>query len=92
MIARLLHYFRPAHHPATRPPPFKTFTAQARAAMALAQDEARHLGHDYLGTEHLLLGLLREGDGVAGRALTHLEVSELSAEGLERPFLAAQQA
>jgi ATP-dependent Clp protease ATP-binding subunit ClpC len=38
----------------------------------LAQDEARLLNHDYLGTEHLLLGLIREGEGVAAQVLTQL--------------------
>jgi ATP-dependent Clp protease ATP-binding subunit ClpC len=43
--------------------------------VVLAQDEARSLGHDRLGTEHLLLGLLREGEGLAARALAALDVS-----------------
>src|SRR5215467_12110997 len=42
--------------------------------MTLAQDEAQRLGHNYMGTEHLLLGLVREGEGVAAIALTQLGV------------------
>jgi ATP-dependent Clp protease ATP-binding subunit ClpA len=54
---------------------FEKFTNRARIVMALAQDEAQRLGHDYMGTEHLLLGLVREGEGVAAVALTRLGVS-----------------
>jgi ATP-dependent Clp protease ATP-binding subunit ClpC len=49
---------------------FERFTERARRVVVLAQEEARTLGHDYIGTEHLLLGLLREEDGVAARVLT----------------------
>lgn len=48
---------------------FERFTEQARHVVVYAQEEARALNHDYIGTEHLLLGLLREGDGLAARAL-----------------------
>jgi Clp amino terminal domain, pathogenicity island component len=48
---------------------FGRFTEQARGAVALAQEEARELGHKSIGTEHLLLGLLRERDGIAARVL-----------------------
>ena len=54
---------------------FERFTDRARRVVVLAQDEARYLAHAYIGTEHLLLGLIREGDGVAARALTSLGVS-----------------
>ena len=54
---------------------FQRFTDRARRAVALAQEEARLLSHNYIGTEHLLLGLLHEGDGVAAKALTSLGVS-----------------
>jgi ATP-dependent Clp protease ATP-binding subunit ClpC len=47
----------------------------ARQAIVLAQDEARGLGHDYVGTEHLLLGLVREGAGGASRVLGSLDVT-----------------
>jgi ATP-dependent Clp protease ATP-binding subunit ClpA len=51
------------------------FTDRARRAVALAAEEARMLNHNYLGTEHLLLGLIREGDGVAAQALELLGIS-----------------
>jgi ATP-dependent Clp protease ATP-binding subunit ClpC len=54
---------------------FERFTDQARQVIVLAQEEARLLEQDFVGTEHLLLGLLREGDGVAARALELLGVS-----------------
>jgi hypothetical protein len=54
---------------------FEKFTNRARIVMTLAQDEAQRLGHHYMGTEHLLLGLLREGEGVAAIALKQLGVS-----------------
>ncbi|RME95879.1 MAG: ATP-dependent Clp protease ATP-binding subunit [Verrucomicrobia bacterium] len=50
------------------------FTPRVKKVLALASKEARALGHDYVGTEHLLLGLLREGDGVAARVLKNLDV------------------
>merc|ERR1719502_1327413 len=48
------------------------FTPRAKRVLELALEEARHLGHHYIGTEHLLLGLLREGEGVAARVLENL--------------------
>ena len=54
---------------------FERFTDRARRLVVLAQEEARMLGHDYVGTEHLLLGLIREGDGVAAKALESLGIS-----------------
>jgi ATP-dependent Clp protease ATP-binding subunit ClpC len=53
----------------------RPFTDRARRVVVLAQDEARLLNHDYLGTEHLLLGLIREGEGVAVKALESLGIS-----------------
>jgi ATP-dependent Clp protease ATP-binding subunit ClpC len=53
----------------------RPFTDRARRVVVLAQDEARLRNHDYLGTEHLLLGLIREGEGVAVRALESLGIS-----------------
>src|SRR5260221_14349382 len=53
---------------------FDRFTERARHAMRLAQEEAQRLQHNYIGTEHLLLGLLREEKGVAGNVLTRLGV------------------
>jgi ATP-dependent Clp protease ATP-binding subunit ClpC len=51
---------------------FERFTDRARRVVVLAQEEARVLNHNYIGTEHILLGLLREGDGVAAKALESL--------------------
>jgi ATP-dependent Clp protease ATP-binding subunit ClpA len=48
---------------------FEKFTERARKVLSLAQEEAYVLNHDYIGTEHLLLGLVREGDGIAAGAL-----------------------
>jgi ATP-dependent Clp protease ATP-binding subunit ClpC len=54
---------------------FERFTERARQVVVLAQDEARNLKHNYIGTEHLLLGLMREEEGLAARALEALDVS-----------------
>jgi len=48
---------------------FERFTDRARHVVVLAQEEARRLDHNYIGTEHLLLGLFGEPEGVGGRAL-----------------------
>ena len=53
---------------------FGRFTERAQRALIYAQEEARNLGHNYVGTEHLLLGLLREGEGAAARVLKELGV------------------
>jgi len=50
------------------------FTPRAKRVLELSLEEARQLGHNYIGTEHLLLGLIREGEGVAARVLEHLRV------------------
>jgi ATP-dependent Clp protease ATP-binding subunit ClpC len=54
------------------PPGHIPFTPRAKKVLELAHREARALGHDYIGTEHILLGLLREGDGVAAQVLVRL--------------------
>ena len=54
---------------------FERYTDRARRAVVLAQDEARMLDHNWVGTEHLLLGLIGEGDGVAAKALESLGIS-----------------
>jgi ATP-dependent Clp protease ATP-binding subunit ClpC len=54
---------------------FERFTERARQAVVLAGDEARALKHDYLGTEHILLGLLREDEGIAARVLASFEIT-----------------
>lgn len=51
------------------------YTPRAKKVIELSMDEARKLGHSYVGTEHVLLGLIREGEGVAARVLTNLGVS-----------------
>ncbi|HDN84451.1 MAG TPA: ATP-dependent Clp protease ATP-binding subunit, partial [Candidatus Aerophobetes bacterium] len=53
---------------------FNRFTERARRVILLAREEAKRLDHDYLGTEHLLLGLIREGEGVAALALQNLGI------------------
>jgi ATP-dependent Clp protease ATP-binding subunit ClpC len=54
---------------------FEKFTDRARRVVVLAQEEARMLSHNYIGTEHLLLGLIHEGEGVAARSLESLGIS-----------------
>ena len=54
---------------------FERFTDSARRVVVLAQGEARLLDHNYIGTEHLLLGLIAEGEGVGARALEALDIS-----------------
>jgi ATP-dependent Clp protease ATP-binding subunit ClpC len=54
---------------------FKRFTDRARRVVVLAQEEARMLKHGYIGTEHILLGLIHEGEGVAAKALESLGIS-----------------
>ena len=54
---------------------FERFTERARQVVVLAQDEARGLEHNYIGTEHILLGLLREEEGLAARVLESLEIT-----------------
>ena len=53
---------------------FDKFTERARKVLTLAQEEAQRFNHNYIGTEHLLLGLVREGDGVAARVLGNMGV------------------
>ena len=73
---------------------FERFTERARQVVVLAQDEARLFRHTYIGTEHLLLGLLRTEDGLASRVLgsfdvtaeeVRVRVTELVGEGEEVP-------
>src|SRR5512139_680454 len=56
-------------------PMFERFTDRARRVVVLAQEEARMLSHNYIGTEHILLGLIHEGEGVAAKALESLGIS-----------------
>ncbi|MFH1406762.1 MAG: ATP-dependent Clp protease ATP-binding subunit [Candidatus Omnitrophota bacterium] len=75
------------------------FTPRAKKVIELAMDEARSMGHNYVGTEHLLLGLIREGEGVAAQVLQNLgldlgrvreEVMELLGSGTPGPGSASQ--
>src|SRR5580704_18719237 len=65
---------------------FERFTDRARRVVVLAQEEARMLNHNYIGTEHILLGLIREREGVGARALESLGISldavRLQVEGI----------
>jgi len=54
---------------------FERFTDRARRVLVLAQEESRFLSHGFIGTEHILLGLIREGEGTAARALEELDIS-----------------
>jgi ATP-dependent Clp protease ATP-binding subunit ClpC len=54
---------------------FERFTDRARRVVVLAQEEARMLNHSYIGTEHILLGLIHEGEGVAAKALESMDIS-----------------
>jgi ATP-dependent Clp protease ATP-binding subunit ClpC len=56
------------------PDRFDKFTERARTVLTLAEEEARRLRHNYIGTEHLLLGLVREGGGLAARVLTKMDI------------------
>ena len=60
---------------------FERFTERARQVVVLAQEEARTLKHNYIGTEHILLGLIREGDGIGARILAE---SGVGADGMLR--------
>src|ERR1039457_2252434 len=73
---------------------FERFTDRARRVVVLAQDEAMRLDHNYIGTEHILLGLVQEGEGVAAKALEALgiglaavrqQVEEIVGRGKEAP-------
>jgi ATP-dependent Clp protease ATP-binding subunit ClpC len=54
---------------------FERVTDRARRVVVLAQEEAKMLNHNYIGTEHILLGLIHEGEGVAAKALESLGIS-----------------
>ena len=74
---------------------FERFTDRARRVVVLAQEEARMLNHNYIGTEHILLGLIHEGEGVAAKALTAMgirldamrqAVEDIIGRGQQEPF------
>ena len=54
---------------------FERFTDRARRVVVLAQEEARLLSHNYIGTEHILLGLIAESEGIAAKTLERLGIS-----------------
>jgi len=57
---------------------YERFTDRARKVMQLANQEAQRFNHEYIGTEHILLGLIKEGSGVAANVLKNLEVDRIS--------------
>jgi len=61
---------------------FERFTDRARRVVVVAQEEARQLNHNYIGTEHILLALIREGEGVAAKALEAMGISLSAVQGL----------
>ncbi len=63
------------------PDGFELFTPQARRVLTLAQEEAHRFKHNYIGTEHLLLGLVRQGDGAAARVLANMGVRDQTVIG-----------
>src|SRR5680860_1468671 len=67
--------FRLREHPSRGQCMFERFTDRARRVVVLAQEEARMLNHNYIGTEHILLGLIHEGEGVAAKALESMNIS-----------------
>jgi ATP-dependent Clp protease ATP-binding subunit ClpC len=72
-------------------PAFHRFTDRARRVVVLAQNEARRLDHNYVGTEHILLGLIREGGGVAAQVLTRLGAEHDRVRGAILQMLAGHQ-
>ena len=69
---------------------FERFTDRARRVVVLAQEEARMLNHNYIGTEHILLGLIHEGEGVAAKALESLGISLEAVRGADKKFVWAE--
>jgi ATP-dependent Clp protease ATP-binding subunit ClpC len=71
---------------------FERFTDRARRVVVLAQEEARMLNHNYIGTEHILLGLIHEGEGVAAKALESLGISLDAVRGQVEEIIGQGQA
>src|SRR5665647_928018 len=71
---------------------FRKFTQRARNTVIHAQEEARELGHPAIGTEHILLGLLREGEGVGARALMNLGVDMDNVRQETKKYIGQNQA
>jgi len=70
---------------------FERFTDRARRTLVLAQEEARVLGHSFIGTEHLLLGLIHEDDGVAAQTLQGMGISLLAARAMVEQTIGPDQ-
>jgi ATP-dependent Clp protease ATP-binding subunit ClpC len=70
-VATHIHQTITRGHAGHRPGPDLPYTTRAKKVLELAMREARELNHSYVGTEHLLLGILREEKGIAGQVLTH---------------------
>ena len=66
---------------------FEKFSERARRVLSLAQEEAQRFNHNYIGTEHILLGLVRETEGVAARVLSSLSVDPVSYTHLTLPTI-----
>jgi ATP-dependent Clp protease ATP-binding subunit ClpC len=71
--------------------PFERFTERAKRVLTFAQEAAERAGHNYIGTEHLLLGLLRERDGLAARVLDSLGVEIETVRNTIQSVLGRQQ-
>ena len=77
---------------------FERFTDRARRVIVLAQDEAKLLNHNFIGTEHILLGLIHEGEGVAAKALESMDISldavrsQAALRALQNPQLSVSEA
>jgi Clp amino terminal domain, pathogenicity island component len=74
-VRQLVRRWRPTRREEGGGRMFERFTDRARRVVVLAQEEARLLNHNYIGTEHILLGLIHEGEGVAAKALESLGIS-----------------
>ncbi len=73
MLAKIVRYFR-SLVPVSEVVTYARFTDRARRVMKQANKEAQRLNHEYIGTEHILLGLVREGAGVGAKVLKKLEI------------------
>jgi ATP-dependent Clp protease ATP-binding subunit ClpA len=74
VLSDVVEYFFPTYGVAMAPE-YSRFTDRARKVMQLANQEAQRLNHEYVGTEHMLLGLIKEGSGVAANVLKNLDVN-----------------
>jgi ATP-dependent Clp protease ATP-binding subunit ClpC len=72
-------------------PPDRRWSTDAKSALVLSMQAARDLGHDYVGPEHLLLGVLRSEDGIAAQALRRVGVSAVEASECVRQLVAARR-